>query len=37
MSPAHSTFYTVITADVIDSRRQAFKVEEKKSAIAAIA
>ncbi|NLZ44379.1 MAG: hypothetical protein GX894_05935 [Clostridia bacterium] len=37
MSPAHSTFYTVITADVIDSRRQAIKVEEKKSAIAAIA
>ena len=37
MSPANHAFYTVITADVIDSRRQAITVEEKKDALSALA
>ena len=36
MTPTDSALFTVITADVIDSRRQAVKVEEKKNALAAI-
>ena len=36
MTPTDPALFTVITADVIDSRRQAVKVEEKKNALAAI-
>jgi hypothetical protein len=37
LSPEQPDFYTVITADVIDSRRQAITVEEKKDALSALA
>ncbi|NLY88011.1 MAG: hypothetical protein GX085_00050 [Firmicutes bacterium] len=37
MSSNHPPFFTVITADVIASRRQAISVEEKKEALSAIA